>query len=394
MIEFIRQKKILILVVLITLAGIIGIGYQSAEQKSEPIYRSKIDRIMYDTHNQSPKYVITLPDRNKKSKKPEEVVSVGEETAQAETTAKPQKEEDPHSLEAVIARTPYLASLGSAGGQPLPAVRSDSDLTEEKGNLKLPKTDGKKKPWEVYGSKVSVMPRFNRIAVVIKNMGLNRGNADLINKGLPSGVSFSFSPYAPDQAEQIIAARSEGHETYMDLLLPSKDYLSADTGPLSMDITSSPEELIRRVKESLSVGAPLGGMLVAGGDAGVDSMGHLEKVLQEVGRRGLLLVNASGEETVDLIKVDGLARGTADIVIDGSFRPDDIRDKLAAAERFARNNGQVVVVAEPKPVVVLEIRRWLDSFSPQLSYDEMRAQNIAMPERPFAPVPLSNTVIE
>lgn len=123
-------------------------------------------------------------------------------------------------------------------------------------------------------------------------------------------------------------------------------------------------------------------------------MGHLEKVLQEVGRRGLLLVNASGEETVDLIKVDGLARGTADIVIDGSFRPDDIRDKLAAAERFARNNGQVVVVAEPKPVVVLEIRRWLDSFSPQLSYDEMRAQNIAMPERPFAPVPLSNTVIE
>ena len=49
MIEFIRQKKILILVVLITLAGIIGIGYQSAEQKSEPIYRSKIDRIMSDT---------------------------------------------------------------------------------------------------------------------------------------------------------------------------------------------------------------------------------------------------------------------------------------------------------------------------------------------------------
>ena len=223
--------------VLITLAGIIGIGYQSAEQKSEPIYRSKIDRIMYDTHNQSPKYVITLPDRNKKSKKPEEVVSVGEEAAQAETTAKPQKEEDPHSLEAVIARTPYLASLGSAGGQPLPTVRSDSDLTEEKGNLKLPKTDGKKKPWEVYGSKVSVMPRFNRIAVVIKNMGLNRGNADLINKGLPSGVSFSFSPYAPDQAEQIIAARSEGHETYMDLLLPSKDYLQSDSGPMSISLT-------------------------------------------------------------------------------------------------------------------------------------------------------------
>ena len=96
------------------------------------------------------------------------------------------------------------------------------------------------------------------------------------------------------------------------------------------------------------------------------------------------------KEAVDVVSSLDIVDGYTD----GSFRPDDIRDKLAAAERFARNNGQVVVVAEPKPVVVLEIRRWLDSFSPQLSYDEMRAQNIAMPERPFAPVPLSNTVIE
>ena len=286
MIEFIRQKKILILVVLITLAGIIGIGYQSAEQKSEPIYRSKIDRIMYDTHNQSPKYVITLPDRNKKSKKPEEVVSVGEEAAQAETTAKPQKEEDPHSLEAVIARTPYLASLGSAGGQPLPTVRSDSDLTEEKGNLKLPKTDGKKKPWEVYGSKVSVMPRFNRIAVVIKNMGLNRGNADLINKGLPSGVSFSFSPYAPDQAEQIIAARSEGHETYMDLLLPSKDYLQSDSGPMSISLTASLAENTERLEKTIGIGAPVGGVIVTPGVADESNAEHLRKLMQIKYRKG------------------------------------------------------------------------------------------------------------
>lgn len=213
-------------------------------------------------------------------------------------------------------------------------------------------------------------------------------------KGLPPEVSFSFSPYALDAANQIKTARTTGHETYMDLLLPSEDYLSADTGPLSMDITSSPDELVRRLKESLSVNAPLGGMIVVGGAAGIDSMGHLEKVIGEIAKRGLLLLNASGEDTVDLIKADGLARNTADIVIDESFRPEDIRDKLAAAERFARNKGIVILVAEPKPVVVLEIRRWIDSFSPQLSYSEMIAQNITEPERPFALVPLSNTVTE
>ncbi len=394
MIEFIRQKKILILVVLITLAGIISIGYQSAEQKSEPIYRSKIDRIMYDTHNQSPKYVITLPDRNKKSKKPEEVVSVGEEASQAETTAKPQKEEDPHSLEAVIARTPYLASLGSAGGQPLPAVRSDSDLTEEKGNLKLPKTDGKKKPWEVYGSKVSVMPRFNRIAVVIKNMGLNRGNADLINKGLPSGVSFSFSPYAPDQAEQIIAARSEGHETYMDLLLPSKDYLQSDSGPMSISLTASLAENTERLEKTIGIGAPVGGVIVTPGVADESNAEHLTAILQELHDRGLLVLNATGEDGIEAIKVRQLARARADIVIDRDFSAQNIEKLLEQAEQIARDKGYAVIVSDPKPIAVLALNKWIESFSPQLSYEEMKERNITEIAKPFALVPLSNLVVE
>ena len=367
--------------VLITLAGIIGIGYQSAEQKSEPIYRSKIDRIMYDTHNQSPKYVITLPDRNKKSKKPEEVVSVGEEAAQAETTAKPQKEEDPHSLEAVIARTPYLASLGSAGGQPLPTVRSDSDLTEEKGNLKLPKTDGKKKPWEVYGSKVSVMPRFNRIAVVIKNMGLNRG-------------SFSFSPYAPDKAEQIIAARSEGHETYMDLLLPSKDYLQSDSGPMSISLTASLAENTERLEKTIGIGAPVGGVIVTPGVADESNAEHLTAILQELHDRGLLVLNATGEDGIETIKVRQLARARADIVIDRDFSAQNIEKLLEQAEQIARDKGYAVIVSDPKPIAVLALNKWIESFSPQLSYEEMKERNITEIAKPFALVPLSNLVVE
>ncbi len=390
MLKTLKQQQGIILAAVAALAVVVAAGYFSAVKRSEPKYRNKVEEMMFEEGNKSPKYVITLPDK----KSPQELK---EERQRREASApgKQSADDDMMPQQRVLSNMPLLIKLKPVeDAEPLKNIESEAALVEKEGDFQLPKTDGLRKPWSEYGRKVRVQPNFFRVAVVFKNFGIDKTGAQAIMHGLPPEVSFSFSPYAPDAGNQIKEARSAGHETYMDLLLPSKDYLSADTGPLSMDITSSPEELIRRVKESLSVGAPLGGMLVAGGDAGVDSMGHLEKVLQEVGRRGLLLVNASGEETVDLIKVDGLARGTADIVIDGSFRPDDIRDKLAAAERFARNNGQVVVVAEPKPVVVLEIRRWLDSFSPQLSYDEMRAQNIAMPERPFAPVPLSNTVIE
>ena len=390
MLKYLKQRQGIILAAVGALIVIVVVGYFSAAKRSESKYRNKVEEMMFEEGNRSPKYVITLPDKKSPQKQKEEKQSnedVASEDVQADDGLTPQQR--------VLNNIPLLIKLKPIENvTPMKNIEPDTSLVEKKGDYLLPKTDGLRKPWSEYGNKVRVQPNFFRVAVVFKNFGIDKTGVQAILHGMPPEVSFSFSPYAPNVAEQIKEARSAGHETYMDLLLPSKDYLSIDTGPLSMDITSSPEELIRRVRESLSVNAPLGGLLIARGDAGVDSMGHLEKVLQEVGNRGLLLVNASGEETVDMIKVDGLARRTADIIIDDSFRLNDIRDKLSAAERFARNNGQVVVVAEPKPIVLLEIRRWLESFSPQLSYDEMLAQNVTMPERPFAPVPLSNTVIE
>ncbi len=389
MLKRLKQQQGIIFAAIIALAAIIAAGYFSAVKKSEPKYRNKVEEMLFEEGNKSPKYVITLPEK----KSPQELKKEREKLAKVLDSKEQKEHMTPQQR--VLSNMPLLTKLEPIEkASPLKNIEQDPNLTEQEENFLLPKINGLDKPWSTYGYKAKVLPNFYRVAIVFKNFGIDRVGAEAIMKGLPPEVSFSFSPYALDAANQIKTARTTGHETYMDLLLPSEDYLSADTGPLSMDITSSPDELVRRLKESLSVNAPLGGMIVVGGAAGIDSMGHLEKVIGEIAKRGLLLLNASGEDTVDLIKADGLARNTADIVIDESFRPEDIRDKLAAAERFARNKGIVILVAEPKPVVVLEIRRWIDSFSPQLSYSEMIAQNITEPERPFALVPLSNTVTE
>lgn len=389
MLKRLKQQQGIILAIIIALAAIVAAGYFSAVKKSEPKYRNKVEQMLFEEGDKSPKFVITLPEK----KSPQELKRERERIASTLEPQEPKEKLSPQQR--VLSNMPLLTKLEPIENvKPLKNIESDAELVEREGELVLPKINELRKPWSEYGYKAKVLPNFYRVAVVFKNFGIDRVGAEAIMKGMPPEVSFSFSPYALDVANQIKTARTAGHETYMDLLLPSDDYLSADTGPLSMDITSSPEELVRRVKESISVNAPLGGMVVGGGAAGVDSMGHLEKVIGEVAQRGLLLLNASGEETIDLIKPSGLARNTADIVIDESFRPEDIRNKLAAAERFARNKGTVILVAEPKPVVVLEIRKWLNSFSPQLSYSEMIAQNITEPEKPFALVPLSNTVTE
>ena len=52
----------LVVFILIMIASVLAIGWWFAEEKSTPEYSSKIDKLMFDKDNKSPKWVITLPD--------------------------------------------------------------------------------------------------------------------------------------------------------------------------------------------------------------------------------------------------------------------------------------------------------------------------------------------
>ena len=109
---------------------------------------------------------------------------------------------------------------------------------------------------------------------------------------------------------------------------------------------------------------------------------------------GLLLVDATGEDDVSRITVDGLSRSRADIVINDEQNSDSVTALLTLAENIARQKGAVVIVLDPKPLAIIRLAEWLQTFSPQLSYEEMKARNITTIERPFALVPVSAVVIE
>ena len=61
--EKLEKYDKLITAVLVIVAFILGIGYWFAEEKSEPEYLSKIDRLMFDKDNKAPKLVLTLPNK-------------------------------------------------------------------------------------------------------------------------------------------------------------------------------------------------------------------------------------------------------------------------------------------------------------------------------------------
>ena len=387
--KYLNKIKQLFVIIPVVIVTMLVAGLFFASKKSQPEFSSKAERIMFETKNQSPKYVITLPEE--KTQKP--VEKEPEEVATQPAVEEKNKTNNEKLNELVI---PFLSQLPAVEGQtPLKQVMPDSSLLEDEGATKgLPVRYGNLKAWEVYGRKVQVMPMFNKVAVVIKNMGLSKLNSELIIAKVPENVSLSFSPYSYSLPDLIKKARESGHETYLDMLLPSRSYLLEDSGDYALDFAKDSSENVKMLERLLHGDFAVGGFTLRDGVDDAKYAAQFLAVMKMLEKRGLLLFDATHGETVNQNNVAGLARVKADVVIDENFSKDSIVERLKNAENLARRNGNVVVAVDPKPVAVLAVVEWLSTFSKQLSYAEMKAQNVTSFERPFVLVPLSNMAVE
>lgn len=391
MVNKVTSYKILAIAAIAATTAVAVVGYWFADEKSEPVYLSKIDKLMFDKNNKAPKFVLTLPKPEKLKEGNKTMISADSSSQLPPPAAQTQAKEE--TLETIIAQIPNLNQLPlQEPTQKLRHVEIDETMSENLGSLVLPKIaeDGRK-PWNEYGKSVGIQPNFKKVALIIKGLGLDPLSMERIVKSFDSEVSVSISPYASDTGNKLIQARQSGHETYADLLLSSTDFLKSDNGPMSMSITITKEEALLRLQKSLSTGAPVGGVVVNDGLVSEDNAELLNTLLEELQKRGLLLIDATSGDNLEKIAGKGLARRKADIVIDKDFRKAHIDAELKRAEEIAFSKGQVVVVIDPKPVAVVEVYKWIKSFSPQVSYEEAKTLELT---KPFALVPISNLVME
>jgi len=391
-IKFLKQYKLLIIAVFLTIILLLGLGYLFAEHKSEPTFATQIDRIMFEKKNRSPKFVITLPDfKQKESIETKEVIQAAPQKAITSTA-----ENKGFSAIEFAQKIPLMSKLKPISNPlPLNQIEIISDLSEKKDNMILPKiADDGRKAWIEYSKKETIQPNFYKVAIVLKNLGMDNLVTTAAIETMPANVSLSFSPYATNPDKDIKKAREFGHETYVDWLLCSHNFLKADSGPMAMSITQSKEENLRRALASLNINAPVGGMVINSGIADENMHEHQKNIMENLKNRGLLVIDATNADGIDKIDIDDLPRKKADIVIENKFVRSDIDNMLELAEKMAKVNGSVLIVATPKPVVLHAINDWINTFSPQLTYQQMKEQNIKTIERPYALVPVSNLVVE
>lgn len=385
----------LVVFILIMIASVLAIGWWFAEEKSTPEYSSKIDKLMFDKDNKSPKWVITLPDNlepTDKSKLNDVEVDVFEEIVISKD--KNEETSEDFSVSNLLINIPNIFNLHTKKQTAeLKNLLLNEALTDKSvKNFTLPKiSEDGLKPWIEYGNFVKIQPNFKKVALVISGTGQDVNSSDRIYKIFESEVSISFSPYTQDKQKAVSSAREMGHETYVDLLLPSKDYLKEDTGPLSLNTTTKIEEAKEKLYTILDTKNPISGVVVRDGAVNDDNKSILSVLFKELKNRGLLIVDATSSNIIDKIKIENLPRQKADLVISKDMKKADIKNALKKAETLAFHKGYVLIVADPKPIILSELYKWVDTFSPQVSYEEAKNINIS---KPFALVPVSNIVVE
>lgn len=383
----------LVVFILIIIASVLAIGWWFAEERSAPEYSSKIDKLMFDKDNKSPKWVLTLPDKlepRDKNKIDDIETDVFEEIVVSDKN----ENEEVFSVTNLLINLPNIFNLQTkkqtATLKNISVHYSLVDKLPEGAIIPKIATNGSK-PWIEYGNFVNTQPNFKKIALVISGLGFDTKISERTYKIFESEVSFSFSPYTQDKKSAILNARDLGHETYVDLLLSSKDYLKEDTGPLSLSLNIDEAEATKKLINLLDTKAPVGGMVIRDGLVNNNNKRTIQTILKFLKNRGLLVIDATSSNIIDDIKIANLPRHKADIIIDKDMSKKDIKNALKKAEHLAFNKGQVLIVADPKPVVLVGLYKWLETFSPQLSYEEAKNVNLI---KPFALVPVSNIVVE
>ncbi|MFI3241373.1 MAG: divergent polysaccharide deacetylase family protein [Alphaproteobacteria bacterium] len=359
----INKKKIFsFLIAFVFLIIICGCGYLIALQKNQPKYNSEIERVLFETKNKPPKFLLHISDTKNKDKKLE-----NKDTAEE--------------------------SISNNKFEPLKNIPSFSKLSiiNNKKRLNVIKKQETKKAWLTY-SKDFVLPQnFYKVAIVINSVGLSQRTFDSLLETIPENISYSFSPYTPNIEQNVEKAREHGHETYLDLLLSPEDIFHSDNGPLSLKITSSIDDNIKTIEKSINKNIAIGGLITSKGMADITAAPRLASVLNFIKDQGLLFIDLSNGPGFDKVKKTSLPRNKADIIIDKDTSLDEIKIDLKKAEYIAQKKGYVLIVTEPKPIAIVELIKWINTFSqPAKTKEEL----ITLPKRPYVLAPLSSVVIE
>ena len=246
------------------------------------------------------------------------------------------------------------------------ALVTDSALIENTPAGPLPRiSDDGTTPMRAYAPPV-ISDGRPRIAIVIGGLGISAKSTEAALKGLPSGVTLAFAPYAADAEHWVAQAREQGHEVLLEIPMEPYDFPTSDPGQYTLRSgageTLNRERMVwalTRFSGYAGVTNLLGGRFLADADA-------LEPVLKFLSRRGLMFFdNGAVTRSIapDVAAHVGIPFVQSDSTIDKIRTAMEIDRRLSALERMARSHGRASGSAQVSFLTVDRVQGWARGLS-------------------------------
>jgi uncharacterized protein len=236
--------------------------------------------------------------------------------------------------------------------EPMPGAPSDM----------LPRIaeDGRE-PMQVYAAGFDRSTRRARIGLLLAGVGLNEDDSSAAIHDLPRGVTLAVSPYATKLPRLLAEARLAGDEYLLSIPMEPQGFPANDPGRRALMTSLSSAENLDRLRWLLAHADGYAGVTNAlsamRGERFAGVADQIDPVLTEVGRRGLLYVDARPAGSGGLAIQRHVWSHDVDVVVDEPI--DDIDVKLAQLEQIAHDKGDALGLAgAPSPVVVQHIAAW------------------------------------
>ena len=214
--------------------------------------------------------------------------------------------------------------------------------------------------WQRFQRPAAASADQPRVAVLVTSLGLNKALTAAAILYLPPAVSLSFSPYAPELAAWIDAARAHGHEALVDLPLesaapqddPGRDGLMTGLRAEENDIRLN--RVIDRAPHVFAVATALGSRFLTDQTA-------LQPVLADLAAQGMAIIEASPDPrllTDQMASAARLRHLKATLAIDEAESRETILHALATVTADLPKDAHRLVVAAPSPLSLALIDGW------------------------------------
>jgi polysaccharide deacetylase 2 family uncharacterized protein YibQ len=244
-----------------------------------------------------------------------------------------------------------------ASGMGLAAAPIEGLTTSGPGGLLPTIGPGGVKPEDAYARPFTDNGK-PKVALIVGGLGLNSQATRKAIDDLPPDVTLSFVPYAEGLQGWIDLARAAGHEVLLETPMEPIDYPASDPGPYTLMAAASPADTKRKLEWLLTRATGYFGLTNYLGSRFTATAGAMDNFSSLIKARGLAFVDDGSAVNH---RAPGLARASADRVIDSQLSAEAIQRQLSALEAGAKTRGQALGSSFAYPLTLDVANKWARS---------------------------------